>query len=790
MKNPLRKRYLRDLRQEFGKYLVIFLFITLTIAFISGFLVADGSMRIAYDQSFEKYNIEDGHFTVTTEGGNSMLQMLMNSLINDSPAEEWTKNGWIKDLKDMDVAVYENKYMDEEMKVGKETHTIRLFPVRTQVNLSDLMKGKMPEKNDEIVIDRLYAENNGLETGDILTIQNREFKITGMIALSDYSALFKNNTDMMFDAQKFTVAEVMADAFESLDQTHLKDCYAWKYLDKSLTEQERKDKSEDVKDLLMEKATLTDFVAREDNQAINFTGDDMGGDAAMMTALLYIIMAVLAFIFAVTTSSTIEKESTVIGTLRASGYTKGELIRHYMTLPVIVTLVAALIGNILGYTVLKYSMAAMYYGSYSLPTYHTVWNAEAFVKTTVVPCLIMAVVNLLILRRKLALSPLKFLRRDLKKKQKKRLVRLPNFPFLTRFRLRIIFQNIPIYFMLLLGIMFANILLSFGMAMGPLLSHYKEEVKASEIAKYQYILKGEVDTKTEGAEKYSVTSLETGKDADSQEEVTVYGISSDSQYLKDLDLPKYEGEIQVKKDQKEIDGGDAIFSEGLLNKMGLKVGDDYVLYSKYEKKNYKFHITGSYNYPAAMSVFIYRTQFNDVFEEDEDSYNGYFCNQELSDVKDDWIASKITEHDLTVLADQLDDSVGAIMPMFSAFSVLMYMLIIYLLSKIVLEKNAGAISMVKILGYSNKEIGKLYIAATAIMTVLSQLISLPIAKSSMYVIFLYMMTEMKGWITFYIRPTMYPEIFVIGVVSFAVISFFNYRKIQKIPMEEALKNAE
>lgn len=98
--------------------------------------------------------------------------------------------------------------------------------------------------------------------------------------------------------------------------------------------------------------------------------------------------------------------------------------------------------------------------------------------------------------------------------------------------------------------------------------------------------------------------------------------------------------------------------------------------------------------------------------------------------------------------------------------------------------------MVKILGYSNKEIGKLYIAATAIMTVLSQLISLPIAKSSMYVIFLYMMTEMKGWITFYIRPTMYPEIFVIGVVSFAVISFFNYRKIQKIPMEEALKNAE
>ena len=80
MKNPLRKRYLRDLRQEFGKYLVIFLFITLTIAFISGFLVADGSMRIAYDQSFEKYNIEDGHFTAVsyTHLGRSGIEMRSN----------------------------------------------------------------------------------------------------------------------------------------------------------------------------------------------------------------------------------------------------------------------------------------------------------------------------------------------------------------------------------------------------------------------------------------------------------------------------------------------------------------------------------------------------------------------------------------------------------------------------------------------------------------------------------------------------------------------------------------
>ena len=59
MKNPLRKRLLRELRQEMGKYLVVFILMVATIGFVSGFLVADGSMLTAYDNSFEKYNIED-----------------------------------------------------------------------------------------------------------------------------------------------------------------------------------------------------------------------------------------------------------------------------------------------------------------------------------------------------------------------------------------------------------------------------------------------------------------------------------------------------------------------------------------------------------------------------------------------------------------------------------------------------------------------------------------------------------------------------------------------------------
>ena len=74
MKNPLLKRLPRELISDFGKYLAVFLFMTATIGFVSGFLVADDSMLAAYQESFEKYNIEDGNFTLEKEATNSQIQ--------------------------------------------------------------------------------------------------------------------------------------------------------------------------------------------------------------------------------------------------------------------------------------------------------------------------------------------------------------------------------------------------------------------------------------------------------------------------------------------------------------------------------------------------------------------------------------------------------------------------------------------------------------------------------------------------------------------------------------------
>ena len=771
MKSPLRKRIPRELKGEFGKYLVVFLLMVLTIGFVSGFLVADGSMLKAYDESFDKYNIENGNFRT---------------------AEKVYRSQW-KDIEAAGVTLYENYYIEEALDNGS---TMRFFKNREQVNKVCLMKGEMPSEQGEIAIDRMYADNNSLQVGDTLTGGKKSWKITGLVALSDYSALFQNNNDSMFDSVKFGVGVVTPEEFETLSQEKLQYNYAWIYNKQPENEKEEKKVSEDLMEDIGNVVTLEAFVPRYLNQAIIFTGDDMGGDKAMVVMLLYIVIVIMAFVFGITISNTIRKEAGVIGTLRASGYTRRELILHYMTLPVLVTLAGALVGNILGYTIFKGVCAGMYYGSYSLPTYVTVWNAEALLLTTVVPVIIMILINYAVLRYRLQLSPLKFLRRDFSGKKQKRAVYLsPKIGIFSRFRLRVIFQNVSNYLVLFVGVIFANLLLFFGMLLPSALDHYQLEIQGNMLAKYQYmlsvpasvssgnkldgmlsLLEYYMDTRTDNkdAEKFSAYSLNTMPGKYKSEEIVLYGVEPDSQYI-----------------HADLSGDGVYISSAYADKFRIKKGDTITLKEKYEKDEYSFKVDGIYDYTASLCVFMERDKLNEVFDLGDDYFGGYFSNTEIKDIDSKYIGSVIDLESLTKISRQLDVSMGDMMGMMYGFSVIIFLVVIYLLSKVIIEKNAQAISMTKILGYTDGEISRLYILSTSLVVVICLLLSLPVERQVMEVLFREMMlSSISGWITMWVDPMIYVKMMAIGIAAYAVVAVLEFRRIRHVPMDEALKNVE
>lgn len=760
MRNPLNKRFLRELKGELAKYIVIFVFMTAVIGLISGFLIADGSMYDTYNKSFEKYNIEDGNFELYSKADESVIDKLEKE----------------------NVTIYENFYKEENVvrhnniKNDEDSQsTLRFYVNREEVDKVDLMEGSLPEDINEIAIDRMYAVNNDIKVQDTLTVGSRILKVTGLVALSDYSSLFSDNSDTMFDSLKFGVGVVSQKCFDAYDDTHIHYVYSWLYDNKPEDDKEAKLMADDFVKTISANAILVNYIPQYINQAIHFTGDDIGSDRSMMIVLLYVLIVIMAFVFAVTTNNTIVKEANVIGTLRASGYTRGELLRHYILLPIIVTIFGALIGNILGYTVFKDIFVATYYGSYSLPTYHTLWNADAFLLTTVVPVIIMLVINIVIIGCRLKLSPLKFLRRDLSGKQKKKAMRLPAFRFFNRFRLRIIIQNMPNYITLFIGILFANVLLLFGIMLGPMLTHYQNEITDKLIAKHQYVLKALVDVDDNAAEKYCVKTLATIEGRLKSEDVLVYGVKDNSIYADINTASLKDNEVYI--------------TNGYADKFRIKKGDKITLKEKYDDNEYEFTVKDMYDYPSSFAIFMSDAAFKNVFDKSEDYYSGYFSDNIL-DINEKYVATQITLDDLTKVSRQLDRSMGETFNLVKIFAVVLFAVLMFLLTKLIVEKNTTSISMVKILGYSNREISRLYVTSTTIVVAFSVALSIGLSVIIMNYLFRVFMEEMSGWISCYYAPHIFPVMFILNITVYAVISFFMMAKIKKIPMDEALKTVE
>ena len=665
IKNPLIRRIPKELIGDWKKYLVVFLFLVLTIGFVSGMYVANESMITSANEGVTKYKQEDGHFELKKQADATLLSAIetgekadvkqyyldeakkkldkklpkkfkekFDEKFPDKFKKEFDKKfpeqfkksfdkefkkqfeqsfpakfassfkkeaydeaydkaykkaydkaykkaykkaydkaykkaydkAWKKaqdkiedkyadaeekyklndpDFKATKTTLYENFFRNEEEDYnndGKKDGTIRVFAKTKDINMACMLQGSFPQKADEIAIDRMHADNVGIKVGDTVTVSGETYKVVGLLAYVNYSTLHEKTTDLMFDALKFDVAMVTQDGFDRLHKS-IHYTYAWKYEMEPADEAGEKTSSDNFMRALLTQVVvadneLEDYTPKYGNPAINFATDDMGSDKAMGGVLLDILVVIIAFIFAVTISNTIAKESSAIGTLRASGYTKGELVRHYLSMPVIVTLLAAIVGNILGYTVFKNIVVSMYYNSYSLPTYYTIWNPDAFFKTTVVPVILMLVVNLIVIVRMMQHTPLQFLRHDLKKTKNKKAMRLSGWSFFGRFRLRIMFQNVANYLILFVGIFFIMVMLAMAVGMPDTLDYYKSNTDGMMFAKYQYVLKSYEDddnkritTENKDAEKFNMTSLVKKSDA-IDEEISVYGIADDSNYVK------------------------------------------------------------------------------------------------------------------------------------------------------------------------------------------------------------------------------------------------------------------
>lgn len=782
MFSPLMRRLPRQLARECGKYLGIFLLLVISITLVSGYLVAASSIEAMIDEMPERYRIEDARLATAFEADQDAL---------DEAADA------------ADATIVPLFSLDEDIAwdgdKGVASATARLYENRGDVDEAVYVQGDAPTSNEEIALDRVFCTNHGLGVGDTVRLGDRPLRISGIMTLSDYSALFVENSDFVFDALTFTAAQITPGLFDELVEEGgaVTYTYAATFQNRDLSQAKRTDgEKELVEELAASGVIVTDLIDREANQAITYAASDIEGDQMMWKVLLLILLVIMAFVFVVLTSSTIEDESAIIGTLLASGYRKGELVRHYLALPAFVGVTAAVIGNVLGYTVAAAPMCDLYYNSYSLPPYEARWNSAVFVLTTVVPLVLLIGITLLGLMRKLGYPPLRFLRHDISKTSLRAQVRLPRqLGFATRFRLRIFLRNFGNFATLFFGIVFASLLLVFGLCMMPVVENYAQGLKGDLVAEHQYILKTPVELGDEDAagsgkapEKYVATSLETAQFmGDGMEKVTAFGIDGNSRYWTEAaeELRQGEGESRA--------GGEgpvpAVIGRGLAEKAGLSPGDVRSFYDPIADSSYELEVVGLAASPSSTDVFIALPALNRMLGNEDDYFNGYVSDREL-DLDAQIIASDLTPEAMDRIVAQMNDSMGGITSILLLAAALIYVVLMYLLTKTVIDRSARFIAYLKVFGYRNREVDTLYIRSVTETVVVSLVASLPLVVLALSALLKVVFLRFSGNFPLYVSAECLLLAVVIGLVCYAIVAFLHLRAIRCVPLSLALKVQE
>ena len=799
---PLAKRIPRDIAKNFAKYAGMMCILICTISVGSSFQsTMDGAVKYLDDIKIEN-NQEDGFFETLEPVNEETIEYFEEQNIRVAKNFYVTENQFMSEKTD-DT---ENK-TDTENETDTENKTdteninetdsssdndckLLVFNERDEIDIPVLFEGKLPEKDNEIAIDHVFARHKEIVPGDEITLMDKKFIVSGTVSLPDYTALFLNNTDLMMNTTKFCVSVVTNECFEQFEEGDITYRYSYTYDEEDLSKAQKIKVSDDMLKKLVEDGNqVKNFLRADQNQSISFLEMDIGTDGPFMVVFVYMLVALIAFIFAILTNNTIENESVIIGTLLASGYKKSEIIWHYIQTTLIVAVAGSVIGNVLGYTVMINPFVDMYYTMYSIGPIEINFSVSAFLTTTILPVVIMVAINYVMLRRKLSLKPLKFLRRDLKKKKQRKSAKLPDISFLNRFRLRVILQNKSSYIMLFIGIFLASFLLMFGIGLDPLMAHYTETIDESIPFEYQYLLKAPVEA--EGGEKLKVYEMEMWFPLGQKDiGVSLMGIEEDSEYFKEAikDMTSNEN-VQDGASKEEKTENVVTIASSLANKMNLKIGDEFVLTDSTNDKEYTFKVSDVYEYNATLCIFMKMDDLNKLLGDDEDTYNCLISNSKL-DIDDAYIAKQISRHDLVGSTNQVMDSFETLIMSINIFSVIVYMILIYILTRVVIDKNAISISYMKVFGYEQKEIRKVYLTATSMVVIASLIVCIPVEIALFKLVLVFLSSMIEGYMEFYLPAYIYVEIVVIGLLAYYIINALHMRSINKIPMTDALKNRE
>lgn len=665
---------------------------------------------------------------------------------------------------DVSLELREYKTLDFEYR-GRSNKAL-IAKDAERINLSCMEEGAKPSKDNEIALNKIYADKNSIAIGDSFALENRNYKVTGFVLFPDYTLPTFDNTFIVDTGLQVLV--LMTDrAYDDIDAKE-----GFRLSGINLTDSEI-DTAYD-KDKL---PFVTQIIRTDTNMRSGAIYDELTQGRVTGLVLSIFIATIAVIIVSIMISNLLHSERGQIGILKAMGYRRLEIALPYFLSVVFMAFIMLIIGYIIG-AIYAEPLKRLYLDFYLLPEVSIAQSITVFATAIFVPLFFFAAFSGAIIYRMLGEGPLELLRPHkatslnwLSKYVSRLLAKAKGK---TKFKYLHAIRSTGSFAIFFIGIMFSTLLITFSFMMNGMMDRMTVGYLHNVDYKYQSYadFTKRIPEPKAVEEKFLMYPFAYIGDR----VVTLEGLSPENKLYKLYDESGSDITGHIKND--------AVITKQLSLKFDILEGDTVKI--KVNKDYYNFTVKGITDEYTSDTVYLNISRLSSIVSENKTSrlYSGIYSINEPSSEYYSMIISKegIIEQSKS-MANYTDFMINIMIWSSAVISAS----ILFVLTSFTVEKNYYAISLLKVLGYKRREVNSMILNSYFVYALISYAASMPIALAILRWMEKLFLEEYGIIIPMKFNPADMLKGLAILVAIFIIGTYASRRKIGKIPLQEVLK---
>ena len=736
-KNSLNNRLLKKIEKNKIKYFIICILMIFSTALFVAFIQSYGYMVKELEKIEITKNVEDINFETFTPVNN------------------------LEDIEE-DYNVHIEKRKTKDIKLNYDS-SVRMLSITDDIDKLIIKDGEIPKNKNEVILNSNYAKEKDININDDFEVGDNVYKVIGFGITPDYYNMLKSETDLLVNFEDFGLVYTLPETFDNLDS------YEEEYL---MTSSEENIK--ELKDEINQKYILKGWTKKENNPRINLVSSSITSSYKMGVSISILLMFISSFVISIIISREIKSECTIIGTLMSLGYRKGELISHYLKGTVILSIISALIGYAAG-CVFAGPLIEIQNSSYEIPNFSVKFNLGVLILEFAILLLIVILVNYVTLSRIINKSPLFLLRNELK--VNKFICKRINFEkcgFINIFRIKLAVSNMFKMIILFISIALASVLVFAGFGLKDSVNTFVKQYDSAIKYNHAYILNNYYsDFSNYGeCEESLIQNLIYKND----KTISVQGIKDDSTFF-NIKFDGNSDEIQV------------VISSSISRKFDLKKGDTIKLYNEVEDEEIEWKIDDIVDWTSSDSIFIPIKAFWKEFDLAEDTYNIVYSVDEL-DIDENMLLSENNKKEMIKSTEIYQNTMEIMNYIILSVSICMAIAIIYIVMIMIVEENTNNISLMKVMGYREKELKKLFLNINHIVVPVALIVGRLMAGLVINASLVEQNYTLNGYVISTLNNSSTVISCLIIVITYLLTNIILNNKLRKVELIEVIKNRE